>query len=98
MNIRNYDKTDTINIFGQLEILVILHVMFSLIYGIKPLIYTSERASLLNVQGVEDKLILEKLLTNLLFIKRKSNNIWVQDKAKASTLGTSNLSGDAEQV
>jgi hypothetical protein len=60
--------------------------------------YTSERASLLNVQGAEDKLILEKLLTTLLFIKRKSNNIWVQDKAKASTLGTSNLSGDVEQV
>jgi hypothetical protein len=63
MNIRNYDKTDTINIFGQLEILVILHVMFSPICGIKLLMYTSERASLLHVQGAEDKLILEKLLT-----------------------------------
>jgi hypothetical protein len=60
--------------------------------------YTSERASLLNVQGVEDKLILEKLLTTFLFIKRKSNSIWVQDKAKTSTLSTSNLFGDAEQV
>jgi hypothetical protein len=51
--------------------------MFSSICGIKPLMYTSERASLLNVQGAEDKLILEKLLTTFLFIMRKSNSIWV---------------------
>jgi len=48
----------------------------------KPLMYTSERASLLNVQGAEDKLILEKLLFTFLFIMRKSNSIWVQDKDK----------------
>ena len=56
--------------------------MFSSNCGIKPLMYTSERASLLNVQGVEDKLIFEKLLITFLFIIRKSNSIWVQDKDK----------------